>query len=442
MGDVRHFDASAAPPCPAKVVRETARWLARPPGGAAGRRLAGALRAAICRAGGFGEIGPRGFRVVFTSGRAEGNSQILTSAARAYAAKTGRLPHIVTGAGEDPSTLACCRGLARDGLARVTYLAPAPAGESAGAVTPAALRAALRPNTCLVSLAAACPATGAVSDLRRLGEVAHARRVPFHTDAAALFGRAAFRPLALNVDSFTASFRGLPGPPGAGLLVVRNDFAEGYGLGAHVCGPENGGLRGGLNLPALAGAAVALRRALAGRAEKNARLRALRRELRALLAGRFLAAPLDAYRAARPRVPDPDPMTPRSARVAGAPRGRRARALAGRLAAAAAAGAPVLVWVGPAGARALPGTLCLAAPRFSAERARALLAGRGYAVGGGDAPAYAAMDLPPELRGGVLCVTLPDRATRADVRALAAELAAALAAGSAAGAGGISPPPL
>jgi hypothetical protein len=109
--------------------------------------------------------------------------------------------------------------------------------------------------------------TGVLNDLRRMSQATRRARVPFHTDAAQLFGRSAVRPAALGVDAFSATFHKLGGPPGVGVLVVRRALVDGYGLCPLICGGQNGGLRGGAeNLPGLGASLLAFRAAMAGRA--------------------------------------------------------------------------------------------------------------------------------------------------------------------------------
>jgi cysteine sulfinate desulfinase/cysteine desulfurase-like protein len=420
-----YLDNAAAVLMPPPVVDSVARWLNRGDAGGGhasareGRRLLEAYRREVAAEGAFELEGPLGFSVVLTSGGAEANSHVLSAAVRAYSRKTGKLPHLVTSVAEDPSVLACCRALVLDRLAQVSYLPVAAEGGALGSVAPRALRAALRPNTCLVSLFAAGSSTGALNNLRALGEVAHAARVPFHSDARMLYGRSAFHPRALNLDAFSAEARSHGGPPGAGLLVLRNDFLAGYGLGALIGGPEEGGLRGGAaNLPAFAGAFAALRLAAADRGAKNARTARLREALLAGLARACLCVSLDEYRAARPRVPDRSPATPASARVAAPAQSAAAAGTARALDAAADEGRAALVYLGPPDpARALPGLLLFSAllpPGACALGVRRALEARRLLVGhGGD---VGPLGLPPELEEGAFQVCLSDASSREDVR--------------------------
>jgi cysteine desulfurase len=409
-----YLDCNATTPMPEAAVDATVRWMNR--GDPAGvyasareaQRMVQRFRRQIAVDGGFELEGPRGFTLVFTSGASESNTHVVVAAARAYAARTGKLPHVVVGGAEHDSLLDACRRLEADGLARVALVpvrvATAPDGD-AGTVDPAEVRRALRPNTCLVCVAAADGVTGAVNDLAAIGAVAHGARVPLYADAAMLFGRAPLRPAELCVDAFGASFHKFGGPPGAGLLGVRNDFLAGYGLGPLVAGGGPERLRGGIeNVPALAGAFAAYRLALDGRPEKNRRLARLRDAARAGVAR--LAPAIDAADYCR--------------------RGRPPDSGGGR---------PLVVWLSPRDrAKTLFNTLLFAVllpppADFSARDACAALAREGVIVGpAADAEALVAVGAPPELRRGAIRVSVGDATSDADVAALVAALGSVLAA--------------
>jgi cysteine desulfurase len=380
------------------------------------RRMLADFRQLIAVECAFELGGPAGYAAVFTSGASESNCHIVTGAVRGYAAKTGRLPHVVTSAAEHCSLLACCRRLAAEGLCQLTVLAVGRAGPGLGAVDPADLAAALRPNTCLVSIMAANHETGVLNNLREMAKLTRKARVPLHTDASQLFGRSAVRPIALGVDAFSASFHKLGGPPGAGLLVVRRALVEGYDLGPLICGEgaRGEGLRGGAeNLPGLGASLVAFRAAMAGRAEKTARAGHLRDTLKAVLAARLPCFNLDDHPADRPPSIDGGITPPGPAPHNGTPEARLA------IQGAEGAGAPVLFWVAPADARlVLPNTLLIAVrrPGFCGRAARAALEARGVIVGvAGGAPG--AVGLPAALQAGTLRVSLSDDTTAEDVKA-------------------------
>jgi cysteine sulfinate desulfinase/cysteine desulfurase-like protein len=275
-----------------------AAWLAAaaaPPDPTAAARAATALAKAMATEGGF-ELGEnaianmfapdapnspnsldfRSYSVSWAGGVAEANCAIITGAVRRYAAGTRHLPHVVTSAGDPPSVLACCRALLAERACELTILpltcvggagaggagAGGAGGAGAGAcaagagtVDPARVRAALRENTCLVTIAAASADSGVVNDMRAIAAAAHAgararpaapgpyerapaaerrrpppARIPVHSDVSALIGAGTFSPVALGLDAWTAGFAGVGAPAALAALGVRPAFAAGYGL--------------------------------------------------------------------------------------------------------------------------------------------------------------------------------------------------------------------
>ena len=373
------------------------------------------------------------FAVVFTSGAAESNCHILTGAVRAYLAKTRRLPHVITSAAEHRSLLACGHRLEHERLCQLTVLPVVQAGPGLGAVDPVAVVAALRPNTCLVSIIAASPDTGALSDLLAMARAVQRAGVAFHSDASQLFGRMAVRPVALGLDAFSVDFDKLGGPPGVGALVIRRAVVEGYGLGALVpadagVAGESGTRGGSANLPGLGASFAAMRLVLTGRAEKNARVLRLREALKSAVAARVPCLYLDDIPADRP--PSIDGFSsPPPALHDGTSDGRRT------LAEVEPTGAPVVVWVAPrpvdGSARGLPNTLLLAVlrrPVLHGAVARAALEARGVVVARipHDSPIVAALGLPVALRPCLLRISLPDATTAVDVATCAAHLLAVI----------------
>jgi len=201
-----YLDANATVPMPPPVLDALLSWCNRGNPSAEyasareARRMMDAFRRAIAVECGFELEGADAYAVIFNSGASESNSAIVASAVRSYTAKTGRLPHVVTSAAEHKSLLACCQRLAKDKLCQLTVLPVAQSGPGLGAVAAADLRAALRPNTCLVSIMAANNESGVLSNLRELSAAARAAKVPFHTDAVQIFGKSVFLPTRLGVD--------------------------------------------------------------------------------------------------------------------------------------------------------------------------------------------------------------------------------------------------
>ena len=406
------------------------------------REMLDGLRRRIAQDCGFELSGPKEYRVVFTSGAAEANSFIITSAVRAYTARTGYLPHVATSAAEHPSVLGCCRGLAADKLCQHTEIPVATDGPRRGTVSVEALEEALRVNTCLVSITAANHETGARNDLRELSRIAHAAQVPFHTDAAQVFGRCEFRPLFLGADAFSVSFRKLHAPPGTGALVLRQSLISGYQLppliygGAGPAGSAES-LRGGAeNLPGLAAATVALRAAMTGLAERSARVAGLRDRIWAALCARLPCFPVDAHPPDPPASIDGGITPAPPARHRGTPEAVKA------LAESEKRGTPVVFRIGDAAA-STPGHLLLAVRlRGTPEAVRAELERRGVLVSltSPGSTTLAAMGVPQALRAA-LRVCVSDETSEADADAFVQHFVAAVAAVAAAPAPAPAPAP-
>ncbi len=183
-------------------------------------------------------------RLFFTSGGTEGdNFAVFSTALRLR--KRGR--QIITSAAEHHAVLRPVQALEELGFS-VTYLKP----RSDGAVSPADLRAALRPDTILVSLMMVNNETGAVSDIARMANLVHQQsQAVFHTDAVQGFLKIPFRASALGADILTVSAHKIGGPKGIGAVYVdkkRNLPPFLYGGGQ-----EQGRRSGTENVPGIVG---------------------------------------------------------------------------------------------------------------------------------------------------------------------------------------------
>jgi len=152
-------------------------------------------------------------RLIWTSGATESNNLAIQGVARA---RSHHGKHLVTMPTEHKAVTDVYKALEADGF-EVSWLAPEPGGR----LDPAALEAALRPDTQLVSIMYVNNETGIVQDVASLGGICREHDVAFHVDAAQAVGKLNVDIAALNADLVSMSAHKLYGPPGIGALYVR-----------------------------------------------------------------------------------------------------------------------------------------------------------------------------------------------------------------------------
>ncbi len=219
-------------------------------------------------------LGARRSDIVFTAGGTEAANLALKGLA--LAAPRGK--HLVTAATEHEAVLESIDFLRRIHGFDVDLVELSPDG----AVSPEALRAVLREDTTLVSLALANNEIGTVHDIRTLAEVAHACGALLHTDAVQAAGQIELR--GLGADALTLSGHKLGAPKGSGLAMIRGRHP--LEPLVHGGGQENGRRSGTENVAFAVALAVALELAESERPETAARLGSMRD----LLIRRVLAA--------------------------------------------------------------------------------------------------------------------------------------------------------
>lgn len=152
--------------------------------------------------------------IVFTSGGTEADNQAIVGAAFQHRDK-GR--HIITSAVEHHAVLHTCEYLEKEHGFQVTVL---PVDEY-GRVSPAALKAAFRDDTILVSIMAANNELGTLQPVAELGALCREKGVLFHTDAVQAAGKLPIRLTEWPVDLLSISGHKIYAPKGIGALYIR-----------------------------------------------------------------------------------------------------------------------------------------------------------------------------------------------------------------------------
>lgn len=220
-------------------------------------------------------LGAEPARVFFTSGGTEADNQAIFSTAR-FRGKRGR--HIITTAVEHHAVLEPMARLEADGY-EITRLVPGPDGR----VTVEQLRAALRPDTILVSIMLVNNETGAVMPVGPMAKLTHrlAPHALFHTDAVQGFLKVPFQAKTLGADLISVSGHKVHAAKGIGALYIRPGLSlPPYLLGG---GQEKKYRSGTESVPLIAGFGAACQAGSATARADMAHMAALRDSLRAQL---------------------------------------------------------------------------------------------------------------------------------------------------------------
>lgn len=229
--------------------------------GAASRRAVSGAREAVAEL-----IGADAEEIYFTAGGSEADNWALKATAEAYGNK-GR--HIITTKIEHHAVLHTCRYLERQGF-EITYLDV----DRDGLVDPDAVRAAIRPDTILISVMSANNEIGTIEPIAEIGGIARERGIVFHTDAVQAFGQIPIDVKEMKIDMLSASAHKLNGPKGVGCLYIR----KGLKIGSFIHGgaQERNRRAGTENVPGIVGFGTAAARAGRIMEEKSGRERELR----------------------------------------------------------------------------------------------------------------------------------------------------------------------
>ncbi|MBR4580443.1 MAG: IscS subfamily cysteine desulfurase [Lachnospiraceae bacterium] len=214
-------------------------------------------------------IGADNFReIIFTSGGSETDNQALRTAAE-IGKKNGKM-HIISSAFEHHAILHTLKRLEKEGF-EITLLDV----HENGLIKPEEVAAAIREDTCLVTIMYANNEIGTIQPIREIGAICREKKVLFHTDAVQAVGHIKVNVKDDNIDMLSASAHKFHGPKGTGFLYVRKgipitNLIEG--------GAQERGKRAGTeNVPGIVATSVALTEAIEN-LEKNAEITKVKRD--------------------------------------------------------------------------------------------------------------------------------------------------------------------
>lgn len=209
--------------------------------------------------------------IVWTSGATEAINLALKGAAHFYKQR-GR--HLITPRTEHKATLDTMRELERQGF-EVTYLDV----KEDGLIDLDVLKAAIRPDTVLVSVMFVNNEIGVIQDIATIGEMLRERKILFHVDSAQATGKVAIDLQKLKVDLMSFSAHKTYGPKGVGALFVRRKPRVRIEAQIHGGGHERGMRSGTLPTHQIVGMGEAFRLARLEMDKDNAHALALRTRL-------------------------------------------------------------------------------------------------------------------------------------------------------------------
>ncbi|MBQ2960619.1 MAG: cysteine desulfurase NifS [Oscillospiraceae bacterium] len=195
-------------------------------------------------------LGAQPREIYFTSGGSESDNQAIMSAARVGARKNKK--HIISTKFEHHAVLHTLKRLEKEGY-EVTLLDV----HEDGVVRLEDLEAALREDTCLVTIMFANNEIGTVQPIKEIGALCRAKGVPFHTDAVQAVGHMHIDVEEMNIDMLSLSGHKFHAPKGIGALYVRKNIPL-FNL-IEGGGQERGKRAGTENVAGMAALAAALK---------------------------------------------------------------------------------------------------------------------------------------------------------------------------------------
>ena len=197
-------------------------------------------------------LGAKPEEIYFTAGGSESDNWALKATAEAYASK-GK--HIITTKIEHHAILHTCEYLEKRGF-EITYLN---VGRD-GLISLDELKAAIRPDTILISVMFANNEIGTIEPIAEIGEIAKEHGALFHTDAVQAYAQVPINVDEMHIDMLSASGHKLNGPKGIGFLYIR----KGVKIRSFVHGgaQERSRRAGTENIPGIVGLGAAVERAM------------------------------------------------------------------------------------------------------------------------------------------------------------------------------------
>lgn len=270
-----YLDYSATTPVDPRVAEKMIPWLTEHFGNPASRSHSYGWEAEAAveeaRENVAALVGADAKEIVWTSGATESNNLALKGAANFYA---GKGKHLITLKTEHKAVLDTMRELERQGF-EVSYLDV----QENGLLDLEVFKAALRPDTILVSVMFVNNEIGVIQPIAEIGEICRERGIIFHVDAAQATGKVDIDLGKLKVDLMSFSAHKTYGPKGMGALYVRRKPRVRIEAQMHGGGHERGMRSGTLATHQIVGMGEAFRLAKLEMGVENERIRALRDRL-------------------------------------------------------------------------------------------------------------------------------------------------------------------